>query len=373
MVTPRAWWTAAAVLPLLAGSLDQKPSRALDVLGPCVALDGGDLHRLDAGKTLVRVLSEDDGNVAVFGARRVAADGERLVAWMRRIEELRQGRFVESLSRFSSPPSIDDLSRLSLDDDDLQTLRDCTSGKCRAKITAPEVDTLRREIQSAGAAWMAAVERAFRGIVLERLRAYQAGGHRAIGRYVDGRTPVPLDAVFGSLVEHTPCLAGRFDGLIGFLEEFPGVADQEFETLFYWSKERLGGKPIISATQMAFATEDRGSSRATVVVSKQIFATHYLNGSLNVTAIVTDGPANYLVVLNRTNVDFLRGFFGGLARLAVERRIKAELPGILDQLGRRLDGGPPPALSRAPAARRQRGAVNQHRSSRRPTPGAPAA
>jgi hypothetical protein len=353
MVTPRAWWAVIVVLPLVAGNaFDRKASHPLvELLHPCVAIEAGDLARLDAGKMLVRVLSADDGNVAVFGARRVAADGDRLVAWTRRIEEFHQGKLVDSMGRFSNPPSVDDLSRLSLDEVDLQTLRDCTTGKCRAKVTAPEVDLLRREIPAADPAWPAAVERTFRRIALERLHAYLAGGHRALGQYVDGRTPAPLHAIFGSLVEQTPCLTGRFDGLLEYLEKFPDAPDQEHETFFYWSKERLGGKPIVSATQVVAATEDRSTSRATVVVSKQLFATHYLNGYLNVTAIVTNGPAHYLVVLNRTNVDFVRGFFGGFARLAVERRIKGELPAILDHLARKLESGPPPATGRAPARR----------------------
>jgi hypothetical protein len=353
MVTPRAWWAVVAVLPLVAGDVfDQQASHPLvELLRPCVAIEAGDLARLDAGKTLVRVLSADDGNVAVFGARRVAADGNRLVAWMGRIEELRQGKFVDNMGRFSNPPSIDDLSRLSLDEDDLQILRDCTTGKCRAKITASEVDLLRREIQTAGPDWPAVVERTFRRIALERLQAYLAGGHRAIPQYVDGRTPTPLHAVFGSLLEQTPCLTGGFNDLIEYLDKFPGAPDQEYGTFFYWSKERLGGKPIVSATQAVAATDERSGLRATVVVSKQVFATHYMNGSLNVTAIVTTGSVHYLVVLNRTNVDFLRGFFGGFARLAVERRIKAELPAILDHLARKLESGPPPSPGRAAAWR----------------------
>jgi hypothetical protein len=115
------------------------------------------------------------------------------------------------------------------------------------------------------------------------------------------------------------------------------------DTFFYWSKERLGGKSIVSATQVVVARGQDARSTDALVVGKQLFATHYMNGSLNVTAIVSTGKgsAQYLVILNRTNVDFLRGLFGGLVRLTVERRIKAELPSILDQLAKRLESEPP--------------------------------
>ena len=272
-----------------------------------------DIARLDAGATLVRILAEEDGNIAVLGARRVAADGDRLVAWMRQIDRLRRSRFVESMARFSDPPVLDDLALLSLDAHDLQTLRDCTSAECRAKLTARELDLLRQEVDA------------------------------ALGQYVDGRSPAPPDAVFGSLLKRTTCLTERFVDLAEYLEGGPEAADSAFESFLYWSKERLGARPIVTATHVIMARGHGFRAGDALIVGKQIFATHYMNGSLNITAVVGSGPGSphYLVILNRTNVDFLRGMFGGLSRLTVERRIKAELPSILDQLARTLESGRP--------------------------------
>lgn len=345
MVNWRLCCAFSMLLPQLAGKpvAGQGAANPFDVLRPCVAIDARDIARLDAGDTLAKVLSEHDGTVAVFGARRVASTGDRLVAWMQQIDRLRQSKFVESMARFSDPPAFEDLARLSLDARDLQILRECMSAKCRAKLTDREIEALRQATNTAALQWEPQLDDAFRRLILERVRAYLAGGHPALGQWVDGRSPMPLDAVFGSLLKGTPCLAERFADLAVHLERFPDPVDTPFDSFLYWSKERINGKPIVSATHVVMTRGSGLRSTDALVVGKQLFATHYMNGSLNVTAIVSNGPASahYLVILNRTNVDFLRGIFGGLVRLTVERRIKSELPSILDQLARILESGPP--------------------------------
>ena len=345
MVSWRLCWAFTMLLPQLAGKpvAGEGTANPFDVLRPCVAIDARDIARLDAGDTLAKVLSEHDGNVAVFGARRVAVTGDRLVAWMQQIERLRQSTFVESMARFSDPPVFEDLARLSLDARDLQILRECMSAKCRAKLSQREIEALQRATNAAALQWEPQLDDAFRRLILERVQAYRSGGHPALGQWVDGRSPMPLDAVFGSLMKRTPCLAERFTDLADHLERFPDPVDTPFDTFFYWSKQRISGKPIISATHVVMTRGAGPRSTDALVVGKQLFATHYMNGSLNVTAIVSNGPgsAQYLVILNRTNVDFLRGLFGGLVRLTVERRIKSELPAILDQLAQKLESGPP--------------------------------
>jgi hypothetical protein len=64
------------------------------------------------------------------------------------------------------------------------------------------------------------------------------------------------------------------------------------------------------------------------------------------TALVRGAPggSNYLVYLNRSEADVLGGFFGGLVRWFVERRLKAEAPNVLQSLRERLEAGLPNAV-----------------------------
>jgi hypothetical protein len=71
-----------------------------------------------------------------------------------------------------------------------------------------------------------------------------------------------------------------------------------------------------------------------------------MNGSLALTAIVGEpGSYNYLAYLNRSDVDVVRGFFGGVVRLIVERRLKTEASDVLQGLRDRLERGDPPVIA----------------------------
>lgn len=79
-----------------------------------------------------------------------------------------------------------------------------------------------------------------------------------------------------------------------------------------------------------------------VIVGKQVFATHYSDGSLSVTAVVRDGPRRYFAYINESDLDVLDGFWGGLARRILERRMRSEAPKVLETLRHRLESGEPP-------------------------------
>jgi hypothetical protein len=91
-----------------------------------------------------------------------------------------------------------------------------------------------------------------------------------------------------------------------------------------------------------------------MTVSTQLYASHYIDGALGVTAVVCDaaGPTNpdaagqhrcYLVYLNRTRVDLLGGLFGVFKRAAIEDRVESEGPALMRDVTRRLERGRPGA------------------------------
>ena len=86
---------------------------------PSVTITADDRHQLDRGEPIARVLPGEDLEVAMFAAVPVGIDGDRLVAWMRRIEELKKSSYVLAIGRFSDPPRIEDLAGLTLDDEEL--------------------------------------------------------------------------------------------------------------------------------------------------------------------------------------------------------------------------------------------------------------
>lgn len=123
----------------------------------------------------------------------------------------------------------------------------------------------------------------------------------------------------------------------------PEVETPEVESFLYWSKERVAGKAIISATHVNMLRGRDPRLPDALVAGKGIFATHYVSASLGVTTVIRGEPgaSNYLVYLNRSDVDMLGGVFSGLVKWFMRRRLKAEAATVLQGLRRRLESGEP--------------------------------
>jgi hypothetical protein len=309
---------------------------------PSVTITADDQRELDRGRPITRVLSAKDREAAVFGAIPVSIDGARLLAWIRHIEALKKGPYVPVIRRFSDPPHIDDLSDLMLEDEELSEIMACRPRHCGLKLSAGEMTDLQRAAADAGSAWKAALQERFRRIVLERMQLYLETG--SIGPYENHEDEVQPAQAFGRLVDHSPFLNEQLPSLAKHLRGAP-TSPPGIESFMYWSKERLAEKPIIRATHVHILRNDDPGLPEVLIAGKEIFATHYINASLGVTALVRGRPGghNYLVYLNRSEVDVLRGMFGGILRWFMQRRLKAEAATVLEGLRRRLESGEPPA------------------------------
>jgi len=341
----------ALLLFLVLASAESPPVVAESALGqdpfaffwPSVVTSDGERQRLGTGGTVARIVEGHQDAIAVFSATPLDADGDRFVRWMRQITVFKKGKYVEAIGRFSSPPRIEDLAALMLDATDLKDLEHCRPRKCGLKLSGTEIADLRR-VLSGRSNPTDAVQDAFRRLVLTRVQRYAQSGHRALADYEDRRTPVSLEATFSGLVDQSVFLRQQLPALADFLVRWPDAPLPSAESFFYWSKERLGAKAIISVTQVSILRGDGAATPDVVAVGKQIFATHYMDGSLSVTAIVGDGQRSprYLAYLNRSDVDVLGGFWGGLVRRILGRRLRSDAPGVLQTLRTRLESGDPP-------------------------------
>jgi hypothetical protein len=316
---------------------------------PSLTITADDRRRLDGGDPVAHVIASKDPEVAVWAAVPVAIEGDRLVSWMHRIEELKRSTYVLAIGRFSDPPRLDDLADLSLDEADASDFSACRPAHCDFKLSAAEMTALQHAGEAAGA-----LQQRFRQVVLDRVKAYLSGGR--IGPYADTASEVWPGQEFDTLLAHSAFLITRASSFAESLRRPRGTSAPGGESFLYWSKERLGAKPIISVTDVRILRGgDDAGGPAVVVAGKQIFATHYVNASLGVTALVRGEPggSNYLVYVNRSRVDMLHGTFAAIVRWVMQRRLKAEAGNVLEGLRRRLESGEPPPG--AVAASRDRG------------------
>jgi hypothetical protein len=334
------------VLSIGTRPLGREPGRESDpfeFLAPWVIVSPEERARLDRDQVLIRTLSGKDGQLAIFVATRLNAQPDVLVAWTRAIAELKQSKYVLAIRRFADPPSPSDLEQLTLDERDLDAIRRCRPGACGLKLPAADIESLTAVVAGAGAGWRDAAQREFRRLLAERVIKYRAGGLASLSPPADRKNPRRAEDGLSAIVEQSPYLS-KLPSVVAWLKEYPH-ADSGVESFFYWSKEHYGqGKPVISVTHVGIVGPQADHRLPAILVAgKQIFATHYMEGGLSLTMVLRDATNGtpYLVYINRSQVDMLRGFFGGFVRSVLEDRLERQAPQIVRGLRTRLESGPP--------------------------------
>ena len=121
---------------------------------------------------------------------------------------------------------------------------------------------------------------------------------------------------------------------------YPAGAAANVEDFFYWSKEVFGFKPVIGMNHVRVFTDD--STGSVMIVTTQIYASHYLEGSVAVSRLMPDRdqgnePAFYWIYMNRTRVGRLAGLLGSMSRPIVQRRARSGLMKSLSQTKQRFE------------------------------------
>lgn len=329
-----------------AGASGRDDADPFGFLRPSVTLSPAERHALDRGEPVVALLDTEGPELAVFSATRVASDvtADRALAWMRQVERWRQGRYTLAAGRFSPTPTLDDLDGLVLDEVDLEDIRTCRPGRCGLKLSSSEIVRLQQVAAAPGEDWRRRVQVAFRELVLARVQAFSRGGHAALEAISDRQRPRSSATAFARVLDHSPFLQHAVPGLARHLAARAAAPLPGSESLVYWAKERLGNKAVVSATSLTFVPGDDATGPGALVVGVQVFATHYFDASLAVSAVVRDARTRgtYFVYVHRSDVDVLDGCWGPLVRPMIERRILREAPGILREVTTRLSRAAPP-------------------------------
>ena len=319
----------AAVLP---DAVERKTS-ILSFFAPTVPLTETDRTRLRSGRILARVLNASGHDLAVFAAGELDVTPAVFVSRAQDIVTLRQSRAVPLIGRFSEPPTLGDLDRLVLDDQDLRDLMTCRPGDCGLKLSEPEIRRMQAALAAAGQNRAGIALETFRGILLTRVQTYLAGGLPALAPYHDQRRPVKVATAVdrflqrSEYLEHVP----RFKAFL-----LANRADHVPPASFlYWAVEEFGFRPVVRVTHVVVVQPMQSDLPRVIVGSIQVYASHYIDAALGITALDDDphGPA-YLGLLYQARVDVLTNF---LMRWIVERRIRAEVETLFRLQLRRLE------------------------------------
>jgi len=325
-----------AALLLTPATRAQSPHDPFAFFADDLTLGTADRAALGRGDVIVHSLSSKGNEIAVLVAIATTATPTQLVTHARNIYQFKSGELVHAVGRISTPATAQDFDALPVSESDLADMRACRPGNCGLKLTAGEIASMRAAMTPGSSTPPGPTT--LRRLLAERVQRYQRGGLGDLPSAADGHDEVPPATAFVALLNGHAYLPASMPGLAGFLlgggTAPPSVADH----YLYWSYENTGQKLVASVTDLTIARADTPDLPSVMILGKQVLATHYFTGSLNLLSLA--GPANgprYLVMINRSRVDVLSGPFRGFIRGTIERRVRAAVSGVMTELKRRVE------------------------------------
>lgn len=304
-----------------------------------------DFHAIERGEIVVKLLPvKDQREVAVCGLVRTQASPDLSLKAFTMSMAQESSNSIQGIGRFSTPPVLEDLEALTLTNRDIEDLKRCSIASCKLKMSAAMIERFRTEVNWAAPDYRLQATRLFRQILLDYVRDYLTRGDQALIEYNDQARPVRLDEEQRALLGDSLYINDFAPEFAEYLKGFPKLERPDVENSINWTKIKFGLKPVTILTHIATYTRRPGGVLQALVVSKQLYANHYFDSSLAVTAsinIQTSGPTpeSYLLYTNRSRADALDGAFSRLRRNLVEQEAVTNLKAILLQTKLNLENG----------------------------------
>jgi hypothetical protein len=283
-----------------------------------ISLKSDEITTASSGTPVVKMLeTSDQREVAVFGIVSVGVTRtfyvERTTDFASALRDPTRLHFA----LFSDPAVAADAAAFSLPHDDLQDLAKCQPHSCKLKLPADAITSLRASLNPPSPSADSSVNAYFRARMADYVTGYRARGNAALLQYDDQKSADSAAMVFAAVLSRSPYMYQYAPSLQRYLQNYPGDGPAHTREVIFWSEEDLPGlKPTLTIThEVVYAPSELPGS--TLIATKQLYADHYLDGALGLTAVVDgtkadspDDPGIYLVVLRRLHFDDLPS--GGL-------------------------------------------------------------
>lgn len=309
---PFAFLTVA--LLQAAQSPSQMPGSLTRFLQQGIGFDPAQLAAAQRGEPVVRVIeARDRRDVVVFGITTTGVSRAAFLQQARDIPQSLRNPTRSQLGVFGTPPSPTDVASFTVNSRDVEEMKDCKPGDCVVKLPAADMRRIRAEIDwSAPLADRQRQLTAFaRRRMAEYVADYRARGDSAMSIYDDrGNLNVRASEAFAAQVAESPYMYQNVPSLATYLTSYPRGTLPGATEVIYWSEDVMPRlRPILSITHLVIY-EPQELPNAAVVAAKQIYANHYFETALDVTAAL-DRPApaagSYILVLRRYRFDNLPG------------------------------------------------------------------
>jgi hypothetical protein len=287
-----------------------------------LAFTPAELITLENSKIIVKLpKTPETREVAAFAIMRLDIPADFFIAKVRDIVTFKKSEKVMQIGKFSNPPRLEDLAGLTFDQVDIEAIRACRVKSCDIKMSARYIDRFQKEVNWSAENHGDRVTALMREMLLEHVQGYLKSGNAALGNYDDKSYSLGLAAEFKSLLKPAAYMYGYVPEFQKYVEEYPQSRPENgalVEDFVYWSKEDFGLKPVTSVTHVTMYKRSHDKGADVIIGSKGIYGSHYFESSLGLTAFIqshgSEPARTYLIYVNRSRTDALRGFFAGFKR-----------------------------------------------------------
>jgi hypothetical protein len=278
----------------------------------------------------------DKREIAVVGAVHIRVTPDFFVREYLDIANFKKGPEVLQVGKFAEIPDEVDIAGLEIDSGELRDLRNCRPGRCSTKLSAEFLSQFREATGSTASNEDNAS--AFRRILVRYVGDYLKRGNDALVVYNDRSPQVRLSDEFADLLRGYQTIQQLAPDLAQYLERFPVSPPEGVRDFVYWSKEKAGFKAITSLTHVTLYRKTVENRSWEFITSKQIYATHYFESSMGLSAVIEGSAGDlWLVYVNRSRTDVLRGWFSSLKRSIIRGRAQSALRTQLTETKNRLE------------------------------------
>jgi len=297
-------------LVLLQAATPQRPAQLTQFLQQSIGFDAEQLGAVERGEAVVKVIeARDRRDVVVFGIITSPVPREQYVRALRDFSTSLHTPNRTQLGIFSNPATETDVAAVTINPRDVAEMKNCKPGDCVVKLPATDMHRIHDETNwSAPAAEVQAQMSAYaRRRLVEYVTDYRRRGDSAMAIYDDrGNLNVHSSEAFSAQLAESPYVYQTVPSLQSYLANYPrGTLPAGATEIVFWSEDVMPRlRPILSVTHLVVYTPPELPGM-TLAVSKQIYANHYFEAAVDLTAVVDRNPGTYLVVLRRYRFDNL--------------------------------------------------------------------
>src|SRR5919197_3838958 len=290
----------------------QRPAQLTQFLQENIGLDAPQLAAVERGEAVVRVLeTRGRRDIALFGIIMVPRGREEYVRALRNFPTSLRTPNRTQLGIFSNPAAESDVAAVVINSRDVAEIKSCKPGDCVVKLPAADMRRIHDEINwSAPPADVQAQLNAYaRRRLVEYVTDYRRRGDSAMAIYDDrGNLNVRASEAFAAQLAESPYVYQTVPSLQHYFATYPHGSLPGAAEVLFWSEDVMPRlRPILSVTHQVVYTPPELPGM-TLVAIKQIYANHYFEAAVDLTAAVDRTPDSvYLVVLRRYRFDNLPG------------------------------------------------------------------